>query len=76
VLSKCFEYIQVRYSYLFPIRQKLFNVDHQMTRSIYRCMSSLPVYETLKLSQPKSHVTLVELNRPTKLNAMNRQLFE
>ena len=50
-----------------------------MTRSMYRSMSStasLPAYETLKLSQPKSHVTLVELNRPTKLNAMNKKLFE
>ncbi|CAF4736810.1 unnamed protein product, partial [Rotaria sp. Silwood1] len=39
-------------------------------------MSSLPTYETLKLSQPKPYVTLVELNRPTKLNAMNQQLFD
>ncbi|CAF4241680.1 unnamed protein product [Rotaria sp. Silwood2] len=39
-------------------------------------MSSLPTYETLKLSQPKPHVTVVELNRPTKLNAMNKQLFD
>jgi enoyl-CoA hydratase/carnithine racemase len=41
-----------------------------------RLMSSLPTYETLTLSQPKPYVTLVELNRPTKLNAMNKQLFE
>ncbi|CAF0858487.1 unnamed protein product [Adineta steineri] len=39
-------------------------------------MASLPTYETLKLSQPKPHVTLVELNRPTKLNAMNQKLFD
>ncbi|CAF3793972.1 unnamed protein product [Rotaria socialis] len=50
--------------------------DHQVVRSIFRSMSSLPRYETLKLSQPKPHVTLVELNRPTKLNAMNLQLFD
>ncbi|CAF1421266.1 unnamed protein product [Rotaria sordida] len=49
--------------------------NHPIFRLIYRSMSSLPTYETLKLSQPKSHVTLVELNRPTKLNAMNKQLF-
>lgn len=55
------------------------DVDQSMVRSMYRLMSStttLPTYETLKLSQPKAHVTLVELNRPTKLNAMNKQLFE
>lgn len=45
-------------------------------RSIARSMSTLPSYETLKLSQPKSHVTLVELNRTTKLNAMDKKLFE
>ncbi|CAF3767105.1 unnamed protein product [Rotaria sp. Silwood1] len=39
-------------------------------------MSSLPTYETLKLNQPKPHVTLVELNRPIKLNAVNKQLFD
>jgi len=39
-------------------------------------MSSLPTYETLKLSQPVAHVVVVELNRPTKLNALNQQLFE
>ncbi|CAF3814731.1 unnamed protein product [Rotaria sp. Silwood1] len=50
--------------------------NHSMFRLIYRSMSSLPTYETLKLSQPKPHVTLVELNRPTKLNAMNKQLFD
>ncbi|CAF3814611.1 unnamed protein product [Rotaria sordida] len=49
--------------------------NHPIFRLIYRSMSSLPTYETLKLSQPKPHVTLVELNRPTKLNAMNKQLF-
>lgn len=38
--------------------------------------ANLPTYETLKLSQPKPYVTLVELNRPTKLNAMNKQLFD
>ncbi|CAF1365551.1 unnamed protein product [Adineta ricciae] len=38
-------------------------------------MSSSLVYETLKISQPKPHVFLVELNRPKKLNAMNEQLF-
>jgi delta(3,5)-delta(2,4)-dienoyl-CoA isomerase len=49
-----------------------------MARSIYRLMSSssLPTFETLKLSQPKPHVTLVELNRPTKLNAMSKELFD
>ncbi|CAF1051391.1 unnamed protein product [Adineta ricciae] len=45
-------------------------------RSTCRFLSSLPTYETLKLSQPKSHVILVELNRPTKLNAMDKQLFD
>ncbi|CAF4963834.1 unnamed protein product, partial [Rotaria sp. Silwood1] len=49
---------------------------HPIFRLIYRSMSSLPTYETLKLSQLKPHVTLVELNRPTKLNAMNKQLFD
>ncbi|UJR06960.1 hypothetical protein I4U23_011248 [Adineta vaga] len=41
-----------------------------------RTMSLLLAYETLKVSQPKPHVFLVELNRPTKLNAMNQQLFD
>jgi len=76
VWRRCFECIQVKYFHLFSIKETLFDIDHQIVRSIYRCMSSLPTYETLKLSQPKSHVTLVELNRPTKLNAMNKQLFE
>ncbi|UJR14927.1 hypothetical protein I4U23_001909 [Adineta vaga] len=51
-------------------------LNHSTLRSIHRCMSSLPTYETLKLTQPQSHVVLVELNRPTKLNAMNKQLFD
>ncbi|CAF2139766.1 unnamed protein product [Rotaria magnacalcarata] len=51
-------------------------LNHRALRSICRSLSSLPKYETLKLSQPKPHVTLVELNRPTKLNAMNKELFE
>ncbi|CAF1274462.1 unnamed protein product [Adineta steineri] len=50
--------------------------NQQIIRSICRSMSSLPTYETLKLSQPKPHVTLVELNRSSKLNAMNKQLFD
>ena len=50
--------------------------DVQLSRSVRRLMSSLPNFETLKLSQPKPYVTLVELNRPTKLNAMNKQSFE
>ena len=58
------------------MKHESIDIDNQMARSIYRLMSSLPTYETLKLSQPKAHVTLVELNRPTKLNAMNKQLFE
>ncbi|CAF4996856.1 unnamed protein product, partial [Rotaria sp. Silwood1] len=49
---------------------------HPIFRLIYRSMSSLPTYETLKLNQPKPHVTLVELNRPIKLNAVNKQLFD
>ena len=52
------------------------NIDLSSVRSTCRFLSSLPTYETLKLSQPKSHVVLVELNRPTKLNAMDKQLFE
>lgn len=76
VQLRCFDYPQVRNFNRFPIKYRLLDVDHQMARSIYRLMSSLPTFETLKLSQPKPHVTLVELNRPTKLNAMNKELFE
>ena len=39
-------------------------------------MSGVSTFQMLKLSQPKPYVTLVELNRPTKLNAMNQQLFK
>lgn len=61
----------------FQETTKRFSLDSgSLVRSIHRCMSSLPNYETLKLTQPQSHVTLVELNRPDKHNAMNKQLFE
>ena len=69
-LSKVFKYIAYETIKLF------YSIDRQLTQSICRFMSSLPNYETLKLSQPKPYVTLVELNRPKKLNAINKQLFE
>ncbi|UJR31754.1 hypothetical protein I4U23_019232 [Adineta vaga] len=52
------------------------NPNRALIQSIHRFTSSLPNYETLKLSQPKEHVVLVELNRPSKLNSINKQLFE
>lgn len=69
-LSKIFRYISFNNKHLFS------SIEHRLIQSTYRFLSSLSNYETLKVSQPKSHVTLVELNRPTKLNAMNKKLFE
>ena len=52
------------------------SVDRGFSRFIKNFTSSLPSYQTLKLTYPQPHVILVELNRPTKLNAINKQLFE
>ncbi|CAF1547608.1 unnamed protein product [Adineta ricciae] len=52
------------------------NLNRTLIRSIQRFTSSLPSYQTLKLTYPQPHVVLVELNRPTKLNAINKHLFD
>ncbi|CAM9882713.1 unnamed protein product [Lampetra fluviatilis] len=38
-------------------------------------MSTLPTYETLRLTKPKEHVVQVEINRPEKRNAMNQAFW-
>ena len=35
-------------------------------------MATLPQYESLLLSQPREHMTHMEINRPEKMNAMNK----
>ena len=40
-----------------------------------KMMSTLE-FDTLKVTIPKDHVAQVELNRPKKSNAMNRQFFK
>ena len=40
-----------------------------------RLCSSLPHYETLKVTSPSEGVVQVELNRPSKSNAMNRAFW-
>lgn len=37
--------------------------------------STLPKYETLAVTTPKPFVVHVELNRPEKLNAMNKKMW-
>ncbi|KAL5480116.1 hypothetical protein EMCRGX_G023738 [Ephydatia muelleri] len=43
--------------------------------SATRLCSSLPSYETLKVTSPREGVVQVELNRPSKSNAMNRAFW-
>ncbi|KAL0273584.1 UNVERIFIED_CONTAM: hypothetical protein PYX00_006221 [Menopon gallinae] len=45
-------------------------------KMLTRRNSTLPNYQTLTLTSPKEYVVHVQLNRPTKLNAINRTMWE
>ena len=52
--------------------------NHLLKRPLVKLQSTMTAaqFETLKLTQPADHVLNVQLNRPKKLNAMNKQFFK
>ena len=56
------------------LRNKLRLVVSQMD-AVANTVRMLSSFETLKLSTPAEHVLHIELNRPDKRNAMNKQFF-